>query len=121
MNHGAYESEELEVFRELTGMPFEAVIVSAETGAGLDVLGPKLFELTEVVRIYTKLPGKPAEKGRPFTLHRGATVQDVAKLVHRGLAGEVKSARVWGTATFAGQHVARDHVVVDGDVIELHW
>ena len=35
------------------------------------------------------------------------------------LAENVKYARLWNAA-HEGQHVGRDHVVLDGDVIELH-
>jgi len=112
---------ELEAFRELGNVPFIALSVSAETGAGLERIGATLFELLRVVRVYTKLPGHEPEKKRPYALRRGATVQDVARLVHRGMAAEVKSARIWGSHTFVGQQVSRDHHVADGDVVELHW
>jgi ribosome-interacting GTPase 1 len=73
------------------------------------------------VRIYTKVPGHPPERSRPFALQRGDTVQEVARRVRRGTAGEVRSARIWGSSAFPGQQVARDHVLADGDVVELHW
>jgi ribosome-interacting GTPase 1 len=120
LSEGEPEAE-LAAFRELGELPFVALSVSAETGSGLSRIGETLFELLQVVRVYTKLPGHEPEKKRPYALRRGATVQDVARLVHRGLAEEVKSARIWGTATFVGQQVSRDHHVADGDVIELHW
>ena len=119
MGDGA--AQELAVLLELTGLPFESVLVSAKTQVGLELVGPRLFEMLHIVRVYTKAPGKPREGGRPFAVRRGATVQDVARLVHRGLASEVRSARIWGEGCFAGQQVGRDHVVADRDLIELHW
>jgi len=104
---------------ELLEIDYPAMAVSAETGAGLDRLGPWLFDRLGIVRVYTKAPGKPADGGRPFTLHRGQTVADVARLVHRELAESIRFARLWN-ASHEGQHVGRDHVVADGDVIELH-
>lgn len=112
---------EIEVFQELTGAPFPPVATSVEKGAGLDMIGRRLFELLGVVRVYTKMPGHAPDRGRPFAMRRGDTVQDVARLVHRGLSGEVKSARIWGAGTFPGQQVAREHVLADGDIVELHW
>ena len=111
---------EFEVFRELTGARYPALAVSATTGRGLDELGPWLFARLGVVRVYTKAPGHPPEKGRPFTLRRGQTVGDVARLVHRELEGTLRYARVWGHSGFAGQHVGPEHAVEDGDVVELH-
>ena len=112
---------ELEAFLELEGVRFPALSVSAETGSGLDAVGPRLFEMLGIVRVYTRVPGHPAEHDRPFTLRRGATVRDVARLVHRGLASGLKHARLWGSAGFPGQHVSPEHLLRDRDVVELHW
>lgn len=111
---------ELEAFRELTGCRYPVLAVSAETGGGLDAIGPWLFEHLGIVRVYTKAPGRPPDKRRPFTLRRGQTVGDVAQLVHKDLARSLKYARVWGRSGFDGQHVGRDHVVADRDIVELH-
>jgi ribosome-interacting GTPase 1 len=113
---------ELAVFRELAPDPFDSLAVSAETGAGLAAFGPALFSLLGIVRVYSKVPGHPPDMGRPFTLRGGGTVRDVAQQVHRGMAAELKFARVWGaSAEFDGQQVSAAHVVKDRDVVELHW
>lgn len=111
---------ELEVLEELCDLDLPAMAVSATTGAGLDRLGAFLFDHLGVVRVYTKLPGKEPDMGTPFTLRRGETVLDVAFQVHKDIAHNLKYARVWGEGSFDGQQVGRDHVLVDGDVIELH-
>jgi ribosome-interacting GTPase 1 len=112
---------ELAVLRELASVAFVALAVSAESGRGLAAIGAALFELLGVVRVYSKLPGHPPDLGRPFTLRGGGSVRDVAQQVHRGLAGELKFARIWGpSAEFEGQQVSADHVVKDRDVVELH-
>ncbi|MBT3376350.1 MAG: TGS domain-containing protein [Lentisphaerae bacterium] len=94
--------------------------VSTETELGLDVLPKCCFELLDIVRIYSKQPGKPADKIDPFTLPRGRTVVDFARAVHREIAADLKYARVWGSGKFAGQTVQRDHIMEDGDIVELH-
>jgi ribosome-interacting GTPase 1 len=111
---------EVQVFRELTGVRYPALAVSAETGHGLGELGPWLFSHLGIVRVYSKTPGKPADKERPFTLRRGQRVEDVARLVHKDLAHSLKYARVWGKSGFGGQQVGREHPLADGDVVELH-
>ncbi len=112
--------EELAAFRELTGYDYPAVATSAETGAGLEELAAWLFRRLGVVRVYTKIPGQPPDMSRPFTVRRGETVLDVAYLVHKDIAEGFKYARLWGREAFDGQQVGRDHVVADGDVVELH-
>jgi ribosome-interacting GTPase 1 len=116
----ADEAAEVEAFRELTGLNYPALAVSAKTGQGLGEVGAWLFGHLGIVRVYTKTPGKPAEKDRPFTLRRGQTVGDVARLVHKDLAHSLKYARVWSRTGIPGQHVGREHALADGDVVELH-
>jgi hypothetical protein len=116
----ADEDAEVEVFRELTGLEYPALAVSAETGQGLREIGGWLFSHLGIVRVYTKAPGKPAEKDRPFTLRRGQTIEDVARLVHKDLAHSLKYARLWSHSGIPGQQVGREHGVADGDVVELH-
>ncbi|HET8579069.1 MAG TPA: TGS domain-containing protein, partial [Methylomirabilota bacterium] len=111
---------ELRAFLDVTGLRYPALAVSATTGLGLGQIGPWLFSHLGVARVYTKAPGRPADRGRPFVLHRGQTVEDVARLVHKDLAHSLRYARVWGTAGFEGQQVGREHPVADGDVVELH-
>lgn len=111
---------ELRAFLEVTGLRYPALAVSAATGQGLGKIGPWLFSHLGVARVYTKAPGRAPDRGRPFILHRGQTVEDVARLVHKDLARSLRYARVWGTTGFDGQQVGREHPVEDGDVVELH-
>jgi ribosome-interacting GTPase 1 len=76
--------------------------------------------MLDVVRVYTKTPGKKPDLTAPYTLSRGSTVVDVAGMVHKDFAQQLKYARIWGTDKYDGQMVQRDYVVQDEDVIELH-
>ena len=114
------DPDEIRVLEELVGVCFPAVGVSAETGVGLDQIGPLLFDGLGIVRVYTKVPGRAADTQRPYTVRRGDTIQDVAGLVHKEIAESLKFARVWGSGQFDGQQVGADHPVADGDVVELH-
>ncbi len=114
------DPEEIEVLEELLGLRYPALTVSAKNGDGLDELGSFLFRALEIVRVYTKTPGKPADDDKPFTVRRGGTVHDVASLVHKDIARDLKFARMWGAEVYDGQQVGPDHLVDDGDVVELH-
>jgi hypothetical protein len=111
---------EVEVLEELLGVRYPAIAVSAQTGHNLGTVAPLLFSGLGILRVYTKVPGKPPEKDRPYTLRRGASILDVAKLVHRELAASLKFAKIWGSGQFDGQQVGPDHVVADKDIVELH-
>ncbi len=110
---------ELEALQELLDTHFPGTAVSAESGKGCEQIGAWWFRTLRVVRVYSKVPGHPAEMDHPFALREGDTVQDVARLVHRELASQLKYARLWrGPAK--GQQVGRDLPVTDGDILELH-
>lgn len=114
--------ENFEALRELIGASsvFRILAVSAETGKGLDEFRLAVFDLLEVIRIYTKAPGKKPDLNAPYVLKRGATVMEAAQHVHKDFAELLKFARAWGHGKFEGQMVQRDYVLADGDVIELH-
>jgi len=111
---------ELDTLRELAAIPYPMLAVSAATGFGLAEIGPWLFDHLGIIRVYTKTPGHPVDKERPFTLRRGQTVRDVARLVHHDLGRTVRYARVFGHAGFDAQQVGPDHPLADGDIVELH-
>jgi hypothetical protein len=107
--------------REAVGEGLPVVAVSAARGDGLDALRPLLFGELRRIRVHTKEPGHRPDLGKPFVLPAGATVEDLARLVHADLAERLKFARIWGPhARFDGQQVDRRHALEDGDVVELH-
>jgi hypothetical protein len=107
--------------RETIGEGFPTFRVSATRGDGLDALRPVLYAELRRIRVYTKEPGHKADTGRPFVLREGATVDDLAALVHKDLAARLRFARIWGAhARFEGQQVDRHHPLEDRDVVELH-
>jgi uncharacterized protein len=99
-------------------LPLHAV--SAAHGTGLETLRRALFELLGVVRVYSKPPGRKVDTSTPFILKRGSTVMEAAQAIHKDFVARLKFARLWGKDEYQGQMVGRDHVLEDGDVIELH-
>ena len=119
--------DNLRILEEFFSSRFDIRAVSAVTGEGLESLGPILFERLQVVRIYTKAPGKRIDPASPpFVLKRGSTVLDAARAVHRDFVNSLKFARVWSpdhsrrSVKYDGQMVERTHPLDDGDVLELH-
>lgn len=110
----------LELLREVVGDRLPIVAVSVSDPAALDRFRRACFDLFGRVRVYSKQPGKEAERDAPFLVPAGANVLDFAGRVHRDLRERFSFARVWGPGKFEGQRVARDYAVEDGDVIELH-
>lgn len=113
-------ADRLDIVREMFGPRFPVHVLSAETGEGLEDLRTAVYRFLNVIRVYTKRPGKPADMDSPFTCPAGSTLLELAALVHRDFAEKLKSARIWGTGVYDGQTVTRDHVLHDKDVVELH-
>jgi ribosome-interacting GTPase 1 len=112
--------ENVRILEELTEQPWPVVGVSATTGHGLEALKRRTYALLALVRVYTKQPGKPPDRGDPFAVPRGTTVAELARTIHKDLAEQFKFARVWGSEVFDGQSVQRDYELVEGDVVEIH-
>ena len=100
---------------------FRAVGVSAETGAGFDVFARETFTALDIVRFYSKPPGKKPDLDTPYVLRRGETVQDAAAQVHRDFSEHLKYARLFRkSGDHGGLMVERSHLVEDEDVLEFH-
>lgn len=100
---------------------FPCLAVSAATGRNLDRFARAVFDLLELVRVYTKAPGKKADLDVPYVLYRGQTVLDAARLVHRDFAEHYRFARLYRlSGSRDGLMVERAHVVEDGDILEFH-
>ncbi|MBN1223960.1 MAG: 50S ribosome-binding GTPase [Candidatus Aminicenantes bacterium] len=99
---------------------FEVITVSALHGDGVEDLRQRIFATLNVVRVYSKEPGKKADTGDPFIFQKGETLMDMAKAVHKDFAQKLKFARIWGKAKYEGQKVNQDYLLQDEDVIELH-
>jgi uncharacterized protein len=113
-------ADRLEIVREMFAPRLPIHVVSAEHGTGLEELREAIYRFLNVIRVYTKQPGKPPDLTAPFTAPAGSTLVEMAAQVHRDFAQNLKSARIWGTGVYDGQSVGREHVLHDKDVVELH-
>jgi hypothetical protein len=113
-------ADTFEVLKEL-GPKFPPMMaVSAETGEGLPEMLATLFGWFNVIRVYSKEPGKPADKQKPFILPTGSTVEELARTIHKDIAASLRFARIWGDHGHPGQQVQKQHELFDKDVVELH-
>lgn len=84
-------------------------------------INSKIWKALEMVAIYTKEPGKPADMKTPVIVDNDSTIRDVAEKIHKDFVKRFRFARIWGTsAKFDAQKIGLDHKVGDGDIIEFH-
>lgn len=99
---------------------FKIIPVSAINNVNLDILPSEIFSILGIIRVYTRSPGRKIDN-EAMPMKIDSTALDAAKKVHKNLYKNFKFARVWGdSAKFDGQKVGPDHVLRDGDIIEIH-
>jgi hypothetical protein len=96
------------------------IAVSAREGVGLEELKGAIYRVLDIIRVYTKTPGQRPDLTDPIILEQGSTVADAAASVHKDFAAKLRYARLWGSGKHEGIMAKRNHVLQDGDIIELH-
>jgi small GTP-binding protein len=101
-----------------TRAPAGSLGVSILDEESLDVLRAEIWKLTGLIRVFLRRPGH--DDAEPQPVRPSATVADVARLIHHDVEAACTGARIWGpSARFDAQRVGREHVVADGDTIEV--
>lgn len=104
----------------ISSKKLQAIIISALTGYNLEKLKEEIFEKMNVIRVYTKEPGKP-KSNIPVILPENSTVKKVAESILKGFSSKIKTAHVTGPSSkFPNQRVGLAHVCKDLDIIEFH-
>jgi ribosome-interacting GTPase 1 len=113
--------ENLSFLKEYFGERIAFYPVSAARGDGLEELKRDIFLLLDIIRVYSKTPGKKADLSDPFALPKGSTVSEMARAVHKDFFEKLKYARIWRKESLAlqGQMINRDFILEDEDVVEL--
>lgn len=109
-----------DILKELYAFKFPIVSISAREEDNLGGMKKQVFKMLDIIRVYTKAPGKAFDPNAPFILKKGKTVQDLSEKIHKDFAKRFKYAKIWGSEKYKGQMVQKEYVLKDGDVLELH-
>ena len=113
-------ADRLHLFQDSARINYPVLSVDLNERQSVDVLRRRIFEQLNIIRVFTKPPGKAADLSSPLAVTKDGTVADLAAQIHEDLSRDLKRARVWGKGGHDGQIVGRDYVLRDGDVVELH-
>jgi len=113
-------SENFKALQELYGEQLPLIAISATKGTNIEDLKRYIFQMLDIIRVYTKSPGQKPDLNDPIILDKGSTLENAAEEVHKDFRAKLKYARIWGSGKHDGVMVKRGHVLQDGDVIELH-
>ncbi len=112
--------EAFEKVRKKYGDIFKCISISTKKKENLEELKHAIFKLSGIIRVYSKPPGKDPDFSMPFTIPEGSTILDLAEIIHKDFLFNLKFARVWGSAKFEGQRVAKNYVLKDKDIVEIN-
>jgi len=97
-----------------------AIPISCLTNYHLLSLKEKIISLMNIIRIYTKEPGKPASLD-PIILPLNSSVKEVAESIRKGFSKNIEESRITGPSSkFPNQKVGLSHILKDLDIIEFH-
>ncbi|PIU29633.1 GTP-binding protein [Candidatus Woesearchaeota archaeon CG07_land_8_20_14_0_80_44_23] len=107
------------VLKDKSGVNY--VMISAEKGINLELLKEAIYQKLKFIRIYLREVGKEADLDKPMIMREGAAIRDVCSKIHTSFVEKLRFARVWGkSAKFPGQKFKLEHVLKDGDIVQLH-
>jgi hypothetical protein len=112
--------ENYKLLQSRYGDKLPVVSIAAQKGTGLEEMKRTIFNILDIIRVYTKSPGAKADLNEPVILKTGSTVEEAARSIHKDFLRNLKYAQVWGSGKFDGQKVSREYVLEDGDVLEFH-
>jgi hypothetical protein len=120
LNERFADKKALFVFNKCDIKKFEQHLsISAKERIGLDRLKEEIWNRLDLIRVYTKSPGKP-KVIPPITLPRNATVRDIAKSIHKDFLKNFNFARIFNSTPYSGQKVGLEYRLKDLDVVEIH-
>jgi len=111
----------IEQLKDLAGEETKILPVSCKAKSGLEKLGSEIFEMLDIIRVYTKEPNERFPSKKPFTIRKRSTILDLAKLIHSDFYKQFSYAKVWSKRLrFSPQKVGGTFTLEDGDTVEIH-
>ncbi len=95
--------------------------ISCLKKTGLEELKREVFNLLEVVRVYTKDRSKPSpDFEHPFTLRKNSQLVELASKIHQDFTFSFKYAKLFKPNSKKPRIVGKDYILQDKDIIEIY-
>jgi len=113
------EKQKRKINATLQSKKYNFVLISNYTLEGIEELKEKIFSSFDILRVYTKEPGKE-KSNKPMIMKPGSIVKDAAEKILKGFSQRIKETKIYGpSAKFLGQTVGLKHKLKDLDVVEF--
>lgn len=92
----------------------DLILVSTITNEGIENLKDKIWESSNLIRVYTE------KTQEPMILEKGSSIKNLVKGIHKNLLDNFKEAVINGkSAKFPNQKVGLNHILEDEDRIKI--
>lgn len=99
----------------------DVFFISVREGINMEDIKRVIFNALGIVRVYTKKPGYTPDLSRPYVLPSGSTVLDVAEMIHKDIARNLKYAKLFTKdGKVKGLPVEKNYQIKDEDILEFH-
>ena len=93
----------------------------AKAGLVIKELKKEIFDLLEIVRVYTKASNKSSpDFEHPFILKKNSRLIELASQIHRDFFFSFRYAKLFKKNSKKPQFVGKDYLLQDEDIIEIH-
>ncbi|HOJ43027.1 MAG TPA: TGS domain-containing protein, partial [Syntrophorhabdaceae bacterium] len=113
-------SKNLEEFEKQVKDRHRIIPVSAKNDVNIHQLKDVIFDALQIIRIYSKIPGKKPDLDVPFVLKKGSNILDCAEKIHKDFVEKMKYAKIWRKGKLEGMMVSKDFILEDKDIVEIH-
>ena len=98
------------------------VMISAKNKENINTLKHNIFMELNLIRVFLKPPREEADMDEPIILHRGDTIENLCRKIHKRFITDYRYSLVWGkSAKHPGQKYDNlNHVIEDGDIISIY-
>ncbi len=100
---------------------YKIKIISCLEKTGLEGLKKEIFNLLEIVRVYTKDSNESSpDFEHPFILKKNSQLIELANQIHQDFFSSFRYAKLFKKDSKNPRFVGKDYLLQDGDIIEIH-
>lgn len=104
---------------KVCGLNQNVICIDAESKIGLDEVKGRIWNVLNLIKVYTKSPNKPKDVPA-LALEKDSTVEDLAGEIHKDFITTFKFARIFNSTKFSGKKVGLEYKLQDNDIVEIH-
>lgn len=91
------------------------------TGGRIEELKKEIFNLLEIIRVYTKSSNKSSpDFEHPFIIKKNSRLIELASQIHQDFIFSFKYAKLFKRNSKKPRIIGKDYILQDGDIIEIH-